>query len=104
VIRHLFTVRRTLRSTAQLALNPALASAPTYVFPRVLTILVGHYVVGLPPRFFSIGAPVDALRPSRRSRKAADSNVPTFGYGTACAVGNVMMAMRGTLLVLKRGG
>ena len=32
--------------------------------------------------------------------RAAESRVPTIGYGMACAVGNVLTAVGGTLLVL----
>ena len=32
--------------------------------------------------------------------KAADSRVPTLGYGVSCALGNALMALSGTLLVL----
>ena len=32
--------------------------------------------------------------------RAADSRVPAMGYGMACAVGNVLTAIGGTLLVV----
>lgn len=31
--------------------------------------------------------------------KAAHSKIPTLGYGMACAVGNVLLALSGTILV-----
>jgi putative transport protein len=32
--------------------------------------------------------------------KVAESKIPTLGYGLACAIGNVLFAVCGTLLVL----
>jgi putative transport protein len=32
--------------------------------------------------------------------KTARSKIPTLGYGMACAIGNVLLAISGTMLVL----
>jgi putative transport protein len=84
-----------------------LVTAATLValVPHLVTILVGRYIVGLHPGVLlgvcaGAGTATPALAATER---AADSRVPTLGYGMASAVGNVLMAISGTLIVLTSG-
>jgi putative transport protein len=72
------------------------------VLPHVATILVGHYALRLHPGILlgvCAGAGTSAPALSQLE-KAAGSRIPTLGYGVACAVGNVLLAFWGTLLVV----
>lgn len=74
--------------------------------PHIVTILVGRYLVGLHPAILlGLCAGAGTSTPSLAAlEKAAESRVPTLGYGMACAVGNVLTAVGGTLLVLTGSG
>ena len=70
--------------------------------PHIVTILIGHYLIKLHPAILlglcaGAGTSTPALAALER---AAESRVPTIGYGMACAVGNVLTAVGGTLLVM----
>ena len=100
---------------AGLGAGPALIDAlrtagPTLVavgvvialLPHVATILVGHYGLRLHPGILlgvCAGAGTSAPALSQLE-KAAGSRIPTLGYGVACAVGNVLLAFWGTLLIV----
>jgi putative transport protein len=72
------------------------------VMPQVITILVGYYLVRMNPAVLlglcagagSSGAALKAVE------EMAQSKVPTFGYGLAYAMGNVLMVLGATLLAL----
>jgi putative transport protein len=74
--------------------------------PHVVTILAGRYLIGLHPAILlGLCAGAGTSTPSLAAlEKAAESRVPTIGYGMACAVGNVLTALGGTLLVLTGAG
>jgi len=74
--------------------------------PHIVTILVGRYLVGMNPAILlGLCAGAGTSTPSLAAlEKAAQSRVPTLGYGIACAVGNVLTAIGGTLLVLTGSG
>ena len=100
---------------AGLSAGPALIDAlrkagPTLVvagvvialLPHVATILVGYYALRMHPGILlgvCAGAGTSAPALSQLE-KAAGSRIPTLGYGVACAVGNVLLAFWGTLLVV----
>jgi putative transport protein len=79
-----------------------LGAALVALAPPVVTILIGHYVVRFPPGvLLGLCAGAGTSGPTLAAlEKAADSKVPTLGYGMACAGGNVLMAVWGTLLVV----
>ena len=89
-----------------LGISLVLAGAVITLLPHIVTILVGYYVVHLHPAVLlglCAGAGISA--PSLAAlEKAADSKVPTLGYGVSCALGNALMALSGTLLVLASHG
>jgi putative transport protein len=83
-----------------------LASAAVItLLPPVVTILVGHYVVGMNPALLMglcAGAGTSAAGLAA-VEQTANSKVPALGYGLSYAVGNVLMALWGTLIVLAGG-
>jgi putative transport protein len=76
------------------------------LLPHVATILVGHYLVRLNPAILlGLCAGAGTSAPALAAvEKAANSKVPSLGYGMACAIGNVLMAVWGTLIVLAGAG
>lgn len=72
------------------------------LLPHVVAILVGRYVFKMHPGILlGVCAGAGTSGPALAElEKAADSKIPTLGYGMACAIGNVLLAMAGTLLVL----
>ena len=84
--------------------GPTLIAAGVVIalLPHVVTILVGYYALRLHPGILlgvcaGAGTSAPALA---QLEKAAHSRIPTLGYGVACAVGNVLLAFWGTLLVV----
>lgn len=82
------------------------AGAVVTLVPHIVTILAGRYLIGLHPAILlGLCAGAGTSTPSLAAlEKAAESRVPTIGYGMACAVGNVLTALGGTLLVLTGSG
>jgi putative transport protein len=81
-----------------------IAAALVALVPPIVTILVGYYLVRMSPGvLLGLCAGAGTSGPTLAAlQKAADSKVPTLGYGMACAAGNVLMAVWGTLLVIMR--
>jgi putative transport protein len=80
-----------------LAAGVIVALAPPFV-----TILVGRYVTRTHPGILlGVCAGASTSAPALAElEKLAESKIPTLGYGLACAIGNVLFAVCGTLLVL----
>ncbi|HET9217518.1 MAG TPA: TrkA C-terminal domain-containing protein [Terriglobia bacterium] len=77
-------------------------AAAICVLPHAVTILIGYYVVRMNPAVLlgvcsGAGSSSAALK---AIEDAAESKVPTFGYGLPYALGNFLMAVGATLLVL----
>jgi putative transport protein len=70
--------------------------------PPFVTILVGRYVTRTNPGILlGVCAGASTSAPALAElEKVAESKIPTLGYGLACAIGNVLFAICGTLLVL----
>ncbi len=85
-----------------LGISLVLAGIVITLLPHIVTILVGYYVVRVHPAvLLGVCAGAGISAPSLAAlEKAADSRVPTLGYGVSCALGNALMAVSGTLLVL----
>ena len=79
-----------------------IGSALVTLVPPIVTILIGHYVAGFHPGvLLGLSAGVGTSGPALAAlEKAADSKVPSLGYGLACAGGNILMAIWGTLFVV----
>jgi putative transport protein len=71
------------------------------LLPHVVAILVGRYAMGMHPGILlGVCAGAGTSAPALAEiEKAARSKIPTLGYGMACAVGNVLLALWGTILV-----
>ena len=82
------------------------AGVAVTLVPHIVTILIGYHLVGLHPAILlGLCAGAGTSTPSLAAlERAAESRVPTIGYGMACAVGNVLTAIGGTLLVLTTTG
>jgi putative transport protein len=87
--------------------GPSLIAATVVVvtLAHVITILVGRYVMGLHPGILlgvccGAGTSAPALA---AVQEVADSKIPALGYGVACALGNVILAISGGVIVLMVG-
>jgi putative transport protein len=82
------------------------AGAAITLVPHIVTILIGRHVIGLHPAILlGLCAGAGTSTPSLAAlERTAESRVPTLGYGMACAVGNVLTAIGGTVLVLTGAG
>jgi putative transport protein len=78
------------------------ASASVTVLSHLAAVLVGRYVIGMHPGvLLGVCAGAGTSGPALAAiEREADSQVPTIGYGMGYAVGNVLTALGGTLLVL----
>ena len=91
-----------------LASGPALIAAGILItsVPHVVTILIGKHIFKLHPGILlgvccGAGTSAPALA---AVEEVADSKVPALGYGVGCALGNVILALWGTVMVLLIGG
>lgn len=89
-----------------LGVSLVLAGMMITLLPHIVTILVGYYVLRVHPAvLLGVCAGAGISAPSLAAiEKAADSRVPTLGYGVSCALGNALMALAGTLLILASHG
>jgi putative transport protein len=90
------------------ASGPALIGAGILItsLPHIVTILVGKHLFHLHPGILlgvccGAGTSAPALA---AVEEVADSKVPALGYGVGCALGNVILALWGTVVVLLIGG
>lgn len=75
--------------------------------PNIITILVGRYLLRLHPGILLGICAGGGTSPAALAavQEAADSRVPTLGYGVSYAVGNVLLALWGSVIVaLMHGG
>jgi putative transport protein len=75
------------------------------IVPHVVTILVGRYVMRMHPGILlGLCAGAGTSTPALAAiQDRAQSRVPALGYGMACAVGNVLLTLWGTVTVLLLG-
>jgi putative transport protein len=78
------------------------ASASITVLSHLAAVLVGRFVIGMHPGvLLGVCAGAGTSGPALAAiEREADSQVPTIGYGMGYAVGNVLTALGGTLLVI----
>ena len=69
--------------------------------PNIVTLLVGHYVLRLHPGILLGICAGAGTAPAALAavQDVANSRVPTLGYGVSYAVGNVLLALWGSVLV-----
>jgi putative transport protein len=70
--------------------------------PHIVTVLVGYFVVRMHPGILlGVCAGAGTCAPALASvQESAGSRIPTLGYGVSYAVGNVLLALWGTIIVL----
>jgi putative transport protein len=77
------------------------AGVVTVMSPHLVGILMGHYLFKMHPGvMLGVCAGAGTATPALAAiQEAAKSAVPTLGYGVAYAVGNVLLALWGTVIV-----
>jgi putative transport protein len=70
--------------------------------PHIVTVLVGYYVFHMHPGILlGVCAGAGTSAPGLAAvQEVAGSRIPTLGYGVSYAVGNVLLALWGTVIVL----
>jgi putative transport protein len=86
-----------------LASGPTLvvAALPVAVLPHFVGVLVGHHLFRMHPGvLLGVCAGAGTATPALAAiQEQAKSAVPTLGYGVSYAVGNVLLALWGTVIV-----
>ena len=69
--------------------------------PHAVGVLTGYYVFHMHPGIvLGVCAGAGTATPALAAiQEAAQSRIPTLGYGVAYAVGNVLLALWGTIIV-----
>ena len=77
------------------------AGVLTVLIPQLVGVLVGHHVFKMHPGvLLGVCAGAGTATPALAAiQEAAKSAVPTLGYGVSYAVGNVLLALWGTVIV-----
>jgi len=77
------------------------AGLVTVLTPHLVGVVVGRWLFRMQPGvLLGVCAGAGTATPALAAiQEAADSQVPTLGYGVAYAVGNVLLALWGTLIV-----
>jgi len=90
--------------TGLMTSGPALlvSGAVVALLPHAVCLLVGRYVLKMNPGILlGICAGAGTSAPALAAlQEKAGSKVPSLGYGMACALGNVLLALWGTLCIL----
>ncbi|HMR33647.1 MAG TPA: aspartate-alanine antiporter [Geminicoccaceae bacterium] len=94
-----------VRGVAESGLGLLLAAFVVALVPHALTVIVGHKLVGMHPGLLlgvctGAGTATPALA---AVQEVAQSRVPTLSYGVSYAVGNVLLALWGTVIVMLMG-
>lgn len=81
------------------------ATVVVVIVPHIVTILVGHYLLRMHPGILlGLCAGAGTSTPALAAiQDRAGSRVPALGYGMACAVGNVLLTLWGTVTVMILG-
>jgi putative transport protein len=82
-------------------LTLVLAGLATVMIPHLVGVLVGRWVFKMEPGvLLGVCAGAGTATPALAAiQEAAKSSVPTLGYGISYAVGNVLLALWGTVIV-----
>jgi putative transport protein len=77
------------------------SSLAVTILPHVVTLLVGRYALKVHPGILlGISAGAGTSAPALAAvQEAAQSTIPTLGYGVTYALGNILLALGGSLLV-----
>ncbi len=77
------------------------SSLSVTILPHLLTLLVGRYLLNVHPGILlGICAGAGTSAPGLAAvQEAAQSRIPTLGYGVTYALGNILLALGGSLIV-----
>jgi putative transport protein len=91
-----------VRGLQESGLQLVVAGVVLCAVPHLVTLLVGHYVLRMHPGILlGVCAGAGTSAPALAAiQEAARSRIPTLGYGVSYAVGNVFLALWGTVIVL----
>lgn len=94
-----------VRGVAESGLGLLVAALAVALVPHAVTVIVGYRIVGMHPGLLlgvctGAGTATPALA---AVQEVAQSRVPTLSYGVSYAVGNVLLALWGTVIVLLMG-
>jgi putative transport protein len=86
---------------AQSGLSLVIAAIVVSLVPHAVGVLTGYYVFHMHPGIvLGVCAGAGTATPALAAiQEAAQSRIPTLGYGVAYAVGNVLLALWGTIIV-----
>lgn len=95
-----------VRGLQESGLQLVVAGVMVCAIPHLVTVLVGHYVLRMHPGILlGVCAGAGTSAPALAAiQEAAGSRIPTLGYGVSYAVGNVLLALWGTVIVLLMSG
>jgi putative transport protein len=90
-----------VRGLAQSGPSLIVAALVVSLVPHLVGVLVGYYVLRMHPGIvLGVCAGAGTATPALAAiQEAAKSRIPTLGYGVAYAIGNVLLALWGTLVV-----
>jgi putative transport protein len=91
-----------IRGITESGVSLVVAGIVVTTVPHVVTLLVGRYLFRLHPGILigvccGAGTSAPALA---AVQEVADSRIPALGYGVGCALGNVILALWGGVIVL----
>ncbi len=95
-----------VRGLQESGLPLVLAGVLVCGIPHIATILLGRYVLKMHPGILlGVCAGAGTSAPGLAAvQEVARSTIPTLGYGVSYAVGNVLLALWGTVIVLLMAG
>ena len=90
-----------VRGLQQSGLSLVLAAIVVSLVPHIVGVLVGYYLFRMHPGVvLGVCAGAGTATPALAAiQEVAKSRVPTLGYGVSYAVGNVLLALWGTVIV-----
>ena len=91
-----------VRGLQQSGVSLAIAGLLCTSVPFILTILVGRYVIKMHPGLLlGVCAGAGTSAPGLAAvQEVAKSKIPTLGYGVTYAIGNVLLALWGSVIVV----
>lgn len=92
---------RFFKGLSEAGVSLVIASACVVLLPHLITVIVGHRVMRIHPGILlGICAGAGTSAPALAAiQEKARSKIPTLGYGVSYAVGNVLLALWGTVIV-----
>jgi len=91
-----------LQGLQQSGIALVLAAIVVCVLPNVVLILVGYYILKIHPGILlGVCAGAGTSSPGMSAvEKVADSRVPSLGFGVTYAIGLILVALSGTILIM----